>query len=183
MFGMFKKQPIWLRFIEGTEGGQANPGGAAETVEKKAEASEEESASEPVDWEAKYRAMREHSRSWEQKAKANLEAAEKLKKLEDRDKTSEEKLTSRVQEVEAELASARAEAAKLRVASEFGLSAEDADLFLRGSEDEMRAQAEALASRTAKEKTQENPLQGQGSSGPSKASAEAWAKKLLGLSE
>ena len=49
MFDMFKKQPIWLRFIEGAEGGQANPGGAAEAVKKEAETSEEESASEPVD--------------------------------------------------------------------------------------------------------------------------------------
>lgn len=38
-------------------------------------------ASEPVDWQAKYEAMRAHSRKWEERAKANSQAAEQLEKL------------------------------------------------------------------------------------------------------
>lgn len=36
---------------------------------------------EPTDWQAKYEAMRSHSRKWEERAKANADAAEQLEKL------------------------------------------------------------------------------------------------------
>ena len=40
---------------------------ADETAEQ-AEAPKAEAAEQPTDWEAKYRAMAEHSREWERKA-------------------------------------------------------------------------------------------------------------------
>lgn len=43
------------------------------------------------DWKAKYEAMREHMREWEKKAKANQEAADKLKQLEEDGKSEVEK--------------------------------------------------------------------------------------------
>mgnify|MGYP004530823957 FL=1 len=38
-------------------------------------------ADETTDWEAKYNEMKQHSREWERKAKANKEAADELASL------------------------------------------------------------------------------------------------------
>lgn len=151
--------PVWLRFVEGEEGGavSAPAEGDAETAPAEdtdttavedsttdAEASGEESGA--VDWEAKYKAAIEHSRTWEERAKSNKAAADKLKELEDGVKTETDTLRS-------ELAEARREATRFKVASAHGLSAEDAALFLTADgEEAMEAQAKRLIELSEKKK-------------------------------
>lgn len=186
---MFKKHPIWLRAIEGTESGGS--AGVSEESEKgtTAESDGQESGdSEQVDWKARYEQAQQdaaqaqqdaekwkaHSRKWEERAKAKGEA-----------EGESNDIRARLAEVEQNLKDARAEAQraeterlKFALGAEFGLSKDDVDL-LRGNEDEMRALAQRLGEKQAQHYP-ENPYQGRGSQGSVKSSAEAWAKELLG---
>lgn len=152
--------PIFgLRFVEGEEGGavSAPAEGDAETApaedtdtttvegsESDAEASDDDS--DTVDWEAKYKAAIEHSRKWEDRAKANKAAADKLAELEAGTKTETDQLR-------AELAEARQAASRFKVASANGLSDEDAELFLTASDEEgLEAQAKRLIELSEKKK-------------------------------
>lgn len=65
---------------------------------------------ETTDWQAKYEAMREHSREWERKAKANKAAADELEQLKAAQMTEQEKLTARAEAAEAKLAELEAQA-------------------------------------------------------------------------
>ena len=58
----------------------------------------------PTDWQAKYEAMRAHSREWEAKAKANKAAADELEQIKAAQMTEQEKLTARAEAAEAKLA-------------------------------------------------------------------------------
>lgn len=86
-------------------------------------------------------------------------------------------LEQRVAEMASEMATAKAEALRSRVAAEFGISAKkgpkgepsDADLFLTGSDEAtLTAQAERLASREAERKKNGNfaPKEGSNPSNP-----------------
>lgn len=82
--------------------------------------------------------------------KANKEAETlrlKLKEIEDRDKTEQQKALDRAEAAERELATERAARLRLTVAAEFGLS-DVADAIAGSTEDEIRANAERLAGRT-----------------------------------
>lgn len=79
---------------------QAENAQAAENVDEK-----------PIDWQAKYEAMREHSREWEARAKANKAAADELQELKAAQMTEQEKLTARAEAAEAKLAELEAQAA------------------------------------------------------------------------
>ena len=186
---MFKKHPIWLRAIEGTESGGS--AGASEESEKgtSAEGSGQESGdSEEVDWKARYEQAQKdaeqaqqdaekwkaHSRKWEDRAKAKN----------DTDGDTDD-IRARLAEVEQNLKEARAEnerveteRLKFELGAEFGLSKDDVDL-LRGNEDDMRALAQRLGEKK-EQRYPENPYQGRGGKGSAKLSAEAWAKELLG---
>lgn len=129
-----------------------------------------------VDWKAKYEEMKKHSRTWEQRAKDNLEELEKLR---EGDKSESEKIRDRLAQVEQDYSELRSENLRLSIGSEFGLSKSDVDDFLHGSEEDMRRQAQRLKDRTQKSNP-ENPLQGQGGSGSSKQTAKQWASELLG---
>lgn len=77
------------------------------------------------DWKAKYEAMREHSREWEQRAKANKAAADELQEIKAAQMSEQEKLTARAEAAEAKLAELEArnahdEAAK-KIANETGV--------------------------------------------------------------
>lgn len=129
-----------------------------------------------VDWKAKYEEMKKHSRTWEQRAKDNLEELEKLR---EGDKSEAEKIRERIAQLEQVNAEAKAENLRLSIGAEFGLSKDDVDDFLHGSEEDMRRQAQRLKDRQQKTNP-ENPLQGQGGSGSSKQTAKQWAAELLG---
>lgn len=87
------KQPLWLRFVEGVDGG-AHKAPAENHVQEATTGSEE--STEDVDYEAKCETMKNHSREWESKAKANLAAAKKLKEIEDADKCEVDKVNERL---------------------------------------------------------------------------------------
>ena len=81
--------------------------------------------------------------------KANKEAETlrlKLKEIEDRDKSEQQKALDRAEAAEAQLATERAARLRLTIAAEFGLS-EIADAIAGSTEDEIRANAERLSER------------------------------------
>ena len=170
------KKP-WLRFIEGPgeapAGEQGNP--APDPQQQSTPPADDDGED---DWKSKFEAMREHSRTWEKRAKANQDAAKRLEEIEEQGKTELEKATDRIRALEEELTASRKSELRAMIASEFHLSAEDRDLFLTGAdEDTMRKQAEGLKQRRGPE----NPHQGRGSSGGSgKTAAKDWANQLLG---
>lgn len=132
-----------------------------------------------VDWKAKYEEMKKHSRTWEQRAKDNLDELEKLR---EGDKSEADKIRERISQLEQANAEAKAENLRLSIGAEFGLSKADVDDFLHGTEEDMRRQAQRLAER-AQVTHPENKLQGRGGQGSTKRSAENWAAKLLGKTE
>lgn len=77
---------------------------AAETQEQQAE-----QATNEVDWQAKYEAMRQHAREWEKAAKANKGAADELEKLKAEQMTEQEKALARAEKAEKQLAQLQAE--------------------------------------------------------------------------
>lgn len=64
---------------------------------------------ETQDWQAKYEAMRQHSREWEKRAKENAAAADELEQLKQAQLTEQEKATARAEKAESELAAMKAE--------------------------------------------------------------------------
>lgn len=139
----------------------------------------QEDQGDDVDWKTKYEEMKKHSRTWEQRAKDNLEELEKYRQG---DKSESEKIRDRLTQVEQDYSELRSENLRLSIGAEFGLSKSDVDDFLHGSEEDMRRQAERLKERSVQIKSPENELQGRGGHGNSKVSAQKWADELLGKS-
>lgn len=180
---MFKKVSPWIRAVEGADSGgsgpQETPGQQNSSDDDSREDFDTNSSSDEVDWKAEAEHWKKHARTWEARAKENQAAlAEREKqKTEQSDDTG---IRERIATIEQELAAARAENLKLSIGAEFNLTKDDVDTYLHGSEEDMRRQAEGLVNRGVQSKSPENDLQGRGGSGTSKASAETWAKKLLG---
>lgn len=75
--------------------------------------------------------------------------AARLDELEEANKTEQQKLADRLAEAEKSAERARTEALRFKIASKFGVSDEDADLFLTGTDEEtLTRQAERLAARS-----------------------------------
>ena len=102
-------------------------------------------AGEHVDWEAKYHDAMKHSREWENRAKANSDAANWLKALEDAKLSETEKLTKRAEAAEKALADMKTAQAQLdwknKAAKATGVPV---DLIRGTSEEDINAHAEAL---------------------------------------
>ena len=122
-----------------------------------------------------------HARDWENKAKSNKSAADKLKELEDANKTELEKAQARIAELEEVLTASEKKALRSNIIAEFGLDAEKASIFLTGQDEEtLRSQAQALAELTKPSKTlrvDNSDIEGT----PETNSKTAYAKSLLGL--
>lgn len=110
-----------------------------------------------VDWKAeaekakaeadKWKAM---SRETEKKASANKAAADELAQIRDSQKSAEQRQAEELARFREEAATARTESLRWRIAATHGISAEDAELFLTGrDEDTMTAQATRLAAKLA----------------------------------
>lgn len=103
-----------------------------------------EAGAEPqaVDWQAKFEAERAHSKKWEERAKANAEAAKELEAQRNASMTSEE----RAAKAEAELARLKAEIesskAVAAAAEKYGVPA---SVIRGGTPEEVEAHAKALA--------------------------------------
>lgn len=105
-----------------------------------------ETENEKVDWQAKYKEMKEHMRTWESRAKDNEKAAQELKKLKDAEKSELEKAQEEAKNAKAALdaleKSAKLDKLKAKVASDVGIPAE----FIIGDDEEnMREYAQKLA--------------------------------------
>lgn len=88
-----------------------------------AETQKAEQATETVDWQAKYEAMRQHARDWEKQAKANKGAADELEKLKAEQMTEQEKAVQRAEKAEAQLAEIQAEQQRAADAAKVAKSA------------------------------------------------------------
>lgn len=92
--------------------------------------------------------------------------AARLDEIEQANKTEAQKATDRIAALEAELASATRSSARLKIATEHGITdADDIDLFLTGTDEEtLTRQAKRLADRTADRKKQGNSAPREGNS-------------------
>lgn len=108
-----------------------------------------EGKTEPDTFDADYVAkLRKEAAKYRTEAKANADAAKKLAEIEESTKTEQQKLEERLAEAQQAADQARAEALRFKIASKFGVSDEDAELFLTGTdEDTLTKQAERLAAR------------------------------------
>lgn len=121
---------------------------------------------EEIDWKAKFEEQQKHSRTWEQRAKDNKTAAEKLAALEESQKTAEQKAADRLAEAERLTAEANAKILRRDVALEHKLTADDAALLdTITDEDAMRSLAARLATTTQKGPAPD-PNQGKSPAGP-----------------
>ena len=102
------------------------------------------------------------------------EKAARLDEMEQASKSELEKANSRISELEAEREAAQAETLRYRVATRYGISDEDADLILTGTDEEtLTRQAERIAARIDEEQRprspQPDPTQGRNGQGHANA--------------
>lgn len=108
----------------------------------------EKPGSESTDWKAE-------ARKWEQRAKANLAAADELEQIKESNKTEAQKHAERIAHLEEEISTSKSVALRSQISVEFGISKEDQDTFITASDEEgMRAQAKRLSELTADRKKQ-----------------------------
>lgn len=104
------------------------------------------------------------AREQEKRAKANADAAKRLTEIEDAQKTEAEKASERLRALESERDAAVRDALRFKVASKHGISDEDADLFLTGSDEEtLTKQAERLSQHASERKKNGNVVPKEGS--------------------
>lgn len=112
------------------------------------EAAPDEAPAQEIDWKAKFEETQAHSRKWEERAKANAEAAKRLTEIEEASKSDAQRQAEAVEKANAELAETRAqlerislEKVRAEVANEKGVPAH---LLVGSSQDELEASADAL---------------------------------------
>lgn len=138
---------------------------AATETEATEQQADEQKPTETVEfWKAK-------AREQEKRAKENAEAAKRLAQIEESQKSEAEKTADRIKQLESDAEAARREALRFKVASEFGIAAERAELLLTGSDEEtMRRQAEALKGESDERKKQGNQVPKEGAKSKSSSS-------------
>lgn len=153
----------------------------AEATATDAEASTEQTdqpkPSETVDF------WKQKAREQEKRAKENASAAQRLAEIEQSQKSEAEKSADRIKQLEGEAESARRDALRFKVASEFGIATERAELLLTGSDEEtMRRQAEALKGESEQRKNEGNrsPKEGAGATHPTGSEDREFARSLFG---
>lgn len=97
-----------------------------------------EAPAKETDWKAE-------ARKWEDRAKANKAAAEKLEQIEQANLTEIEKAQKRAEAAEAALAAKEAETLRLTIASKHGITGEHLDLLSGTDEAELEAKALKIA--------------------------------------
>ena len=117
--------------------------------ETQAQAPEQQASGvDNTDWQAKYEAMRAHSREWEKKAKENQGAADELEKLRESQATEQEKAVKRAERAEAELNELKAKAERAEavqaVADKANVPAEVVAMLNGSDADELVKQVERL---------------------------------------
>ena len=108
----------------------------------------QQASADNTDWKAKYEAMRQHSRDWESKAKANQSAADELEKLKADSQTEQEKALQRAQKAEAELEKLKADAERAQtvaeVASACGITPDIVSMLNGKDSEELRQQVDLI---------------------------------------
>lgn len=158
-----------------------------QAAETPPEGTEQQVTDETKTFDADYVAkLRQEAAKYRNEAKANAEAAKRLADYEDAQKSEAQKAAERIANLEQQAAAAQRDALRFKVASKHGISDEDADLFLTGSDEEtLTRQAERLAAHVDERKKQGNHVRSEGKSGGAKAStadqfAEFFTQKLGG---
>lgn len=140
----------------------------------------ETAANDGIDWKAK-------AREWEKRAKDNKSAADELASLKDSQKSSEQKFEERLSGMEKRAQEAEARALRSDIAARHGISAEDRDLFLTGSDEAaLEAQAKRLAERAADQKKNGNVARKEGvntNSGDPEKDMRAAVRNLFGRAD
>lgn len=159
--------------MEGNETGASTETSTTETTATSTE-STETSPTETVEfWKGK-------AREQEKRAKANADAAKKLADLEAANKSEIEKANDAKAAAEKDAADAKAEALRLRIATKHGISDEDADLFLTGTDEEtLKKQAERLTQRNSERKKNGNVVPREGSTSTAAPDDERAAARAL----
>lgn len=123
----------------------------AETTSEETEIIETQTVEPTIeDLKKELEEWKSHSRTWETRAKENKSAADRIKEIEDANKSELEKAQERVTELEAELNSSKGQALRSNIIAEFSLDPEDAEVLLTATdEDGLRAQAARLAAKSA----------------------------------
>jgi hypothetical protein len=112
--------------------------------------------------------------------------AARLDELVAADKSEAEKAAERAAAAESERDAAKAEALRLRIAAKHGVSDDDADLFLTGTDEEtLTRQAERLAQRTSDRKKNGNvvPREGTTSGQPAEDEMRAFTRQLFNVGD
>ena len=133
-------------------------------TQETATAETETAANDGIDWKAK-------AREGEKRAKDNKSAADELASMKDSQKSAEQKFEERLSGMEKRAQEAEARALRSDIASTYGISKEDRDLFLTGSDEAaLTAQAKRLADRVADQKKNGNraPREGDTTTGADK---------------
>lgn len=99
-----------------------------------------------TDWKTEAEKWKALSRKHEGQAKANSDAAAKLKELEDAGKTEAERLQAKAEENEKKAAAAEARALRLEIAAAKGLTPAQAKRLVGTTKEELEADADELLS-------------------------------------
>jgi hypothetical protein len=141
------------------------------------DATAKDAADDGTDWKAE-------ARKWELRAKENKTAAEELTTLKASQLTDQQKVEERISQMEKRTAEAESRALRADIASKHGISAEDRDLFLTGTDEEsLTAQAKRLAEREVERKKTGNvaPKEGEAkTTGKTDAEPREFVKQLFG---
>ena len=138
--------------------------------------------SEPeTTFDAEYvKKLRDEAAKYRTEAKTNADAARKLAELEESQKSESQKLSDAKVAAEKDAAEARAEALRWRVAAKHGISDEDAELFLTGTDEAtLTKQAERLTERSPQKKPNVVPNEGKTTSKPAEDEVRALARGLF----
>lgn len=113
----------------------------------------EPNGGETTDWEAKYNEMKQHSREWERKAKANKEAADELAALKESQMSEQERLQNQLDEATARANALQEEKDRRQwvddAATETGVPAEILSLIAATDRDDLMSKAAGLKDRLA----------------------------------
>lgn len=116
---------------------------------------EQQAPAQEPDWKAEYDKLKVQARKWEDRAKSNYEARQRLDEIEEASKTEAQKQADALAKAQAKLAAAEARASILEVAAAKGIPAD----LLTGPGDDPEGYADRLAAYIA-DKTPAAPAAG-----------------------
>jgi hypothetical protein len=153
---------------------------ATETEAAATEASAEQQAEQPKPSET-VDFWKQKAREQEKRAKENADAAKRLAEIEEANLSEAEKTAKRIAELEQKLTGTRTAAFRDAAVRFGGISQEDADLFLTGSDEEtLNKQLERLVARSDAQKKTGNFVPGEGTAPKSGEGSEgAFARQLF----